>query len=72
MFDPVVANELVFIEAPPAFKANDAVIALLAQLAVPNKLPVIVGAFKLPVIATDPDISRVAFRGPSLPIPTKD
>ena len=30
-------------------------IALLAQLAVPNKLPVMVGAFKLPVIATDPD-----------------
>jgi hypothetical protein len=25
-----------------------------------------------PVIDTDPDTSRVAFKGPSLPIPTKD
>jgi hypothetical protein len=48
VFEPVVANELVFIFPPPPFKAYEAVVAYEA---VPKRLPVIPPVTsKLPVI----------------------
>jgi len=59
----VPANELVFdtlleilfqVADPPAFKAYDAVREFSAQLAVPNKEPVISSAYSAPVTLESP------------------
>ena len=57
------------IEAPPAFKANDAVRAYEAD---PNNDPVKLVAVTLPVIVTLPLTSKMPFKAFSFPIPTLD
>ena len=60
------------LSAEDAVDANDAVVALLAQLEVPNKEPVNDVAITLPVIVTLPLISKIPFKAFSFPIPTLD
>ena len=60
------------LSADDAVAANDELIALLAQLAVPNNEPVKLVALTDPVTVKLPLTSKVPFKAVSLPTPTLD